>query len=160
MTILFFNFTSFLHGHFMHFTTLNYIPYLDTTTLRLFFFVIFFGNLFWTRSIFEYCQVFLPSHHGLQASGSSRSRFLLSGWVTICFGTMLQVLSYSGVLFICFNVDQRVLWSGTTEDVVKDGFQFYTTFFNAPPAIKVPRLDMTLRSSPLHNFRLSFMACS
>jgi len=42
-----------------------------------------------------------------------------------------------GVLFICFNVDHRVLWSEVSEDVIKDGFQFYTTFFNAPPAIKV-----------------------
>ncbi len=65
---------------------------------------------------------------------------------------MIYVLNYSGVLFICFNVDQRVLWSGATEDVakdvVKDGFQFYTTFFNAPPAIKVPRLDLTLLLVP------------
>ena len=42
-----------------------------------------------------------------------------------------------GVFFICFNVDHRILWGEMTEDVVTDGFQFYTTFFNAPPAIKV-----------------------
>ncbi|KAG6868789.1 hypothetical protein C0993_010419 [Termitomyces sp. T159_Od127] len=41
-----------------------------------------------------------------------------------------------GVLFICFNVDHRILWGQMTKDAVDDGFQFYTTFFNAPPAIK------------------------
>ncbi|KAJ7695151.1 Shr3 amino acid permease chaperone [Mycena rosella] len=46
------------------------------------------------------------------------------------------VCFFLGVLFICFNVDHRVLWGGLTEDTIEDGFQFYTTFFNAPPAIK------------------------
>ncbi|KAJ7880252.1 Shr3 amino acid permease chaperone [Mycena olivaceomarginata] len=46
------------------------------------------------------------------------------------------VCFFLGVLFICFNVDHRVLWTGLTEDTIEDGFQFYTTFFNAPPAIK------------------------
>ncbi|KAG6819972.1 hypothetical protein H0H93_006875 [Arthromyces matolae] len=40
------------------------------------------------------------------------------------------------VLFICFNVDHRLLWGEVTKDAIDDGFQFYTTFFNAPPAIK------------------------
>lgn len=49
----------------------------------------------------------------------------------------------SGVLFICFTVDYRILWGELSEEVIKDGFQFYTTFFKAPPAIKVRivRLD-------------------
>ncbi|KAJ7074919.1 Shr3 amino acid permease chaperone [Mycena belliarum] len=46
------------------------------------------------------------------------------------------VCFFLGVLFICFNVDHRVLWGGLSADTVEDGFQFYTTFFNAPPAIK------------------------
>jgi len=46
------------------------------------------------------------------------------------------VCFFLGVLFICFNIDHRVLWGGLTDDTVEDGFQFYTTFFNAPPAIK------------------------
>jgi len=29
-----------------------------------------------------------------------------------------------------------MLWGEVSEDVIADGFQFYTTFFNAPPAIK------------------------
>jgi hypothetical protein len=45
--------------------------------------------------------------------------------------------SNPGVLFICFNVDHRVLYTELSEEVINDGFQFYTTFFNAPPAIKV-----------------------
>lgn len=44
---------------------------------------------------------------------------------------------FPGVLFICFNVDHRLLWGTITEDTVKDGFQFYETFYNSPPAIKV-----------------------
>ncbi|KAJ7126611.1 Shr3 amino acid permease chaperone [Mycena crocata] len=46
------------------------------------------------------------------------------------------VCFFLGVLFICFNIDHRVLWGGLDESTVQDGFQFYTTFFNAPPAIK------------------------
>jgi hypothetical protein len=44
---------------------------------------------------------------------------------------------WPGVLFICFNVDHRILYGQLNQDVIQDGFQFYTTFFNAPPAIKV-----------------------
>jgi len=43
---------------------------------------------------------------------------------------------FLGVQFICFNVDHRILYGELTDGVVEDGFQFYTTFFNAPPAIK------------------------
>ncbi|KAF8196659.1 Shr3 amino acid permease chaperone [Mycena galopus ATCC 62051] len=46
------------------------------------------------------------------------------------------VCFFLGVLFICLNIDHRVLWMGLTEDTIEDGFQFYATFFNAPPAIK------------------------
>lgn len=43
----------------------------------------------------------------------------------------------AGVLFICMNVDYRVLFTPLTDEVVRDAFEFYTTFFHAPPAIKV-----------------------
>lgn len=46
-------------------------------------------------------------------------------------------LSSTGVLFICFNVDYRVLFLPVTDETVADAFQFYTMFYNAPPAIKV-----------------------
>jgi hypothetical protein len=51
------------------------------------------------------------------------------------------VLNWSadpGVLFICFNVDHRVLYY-FSEEAADDGFQFYATFFNSPPAIKASR---------------------
>ncbi|KAF7317921.1 hypothetical protein MKEN_00880200 [Mycena kentingensis (nom. inval.)] len=46
------------------------------------------------------------------------------------------VCFFLGVLFICFNIDYRVLWVPLSDETVQDGFQFYTTFYNAPPAIK------------------------
>ncbi|KAJ6485962.1 Shr3 amino acid permease chaperone [Mycena sanguinolenta] len=46
------------------------------------------------------------------------------------------VCFFLGVLFMCLNIDHRVLWVGLTEDTIQDGIQFYETFFNAPPAIK------------------------
>ena len=42
-----------------------------------------------------------------------------------------------GVLFICMNVDYRVLFQPLTDETIRDGMEFYTTFFFAPPAIKV-----------------------
>ncbi|THH04010.1 hypothetical protein EW146_g10290 [Bondarzewia mesenterica] len=47
-----------------------------------------------------------------------------------------SVSFFLGVLFICFNVDYRLLHDTLTDEIVNDAFQFYTTFFNAPPAIK------------------------
>ncbi|KAH9479620.1 hypothetical protein JR316_0008215 [Psilocybe cubensis] len=49
---------------------------------------------------------------------------------------LTPVSFFLGVLFICFNIDHRLLWGEITEEVVEDGLQFYATFFNAPPAIK------------------------
>ncbi|KAF7430601.1 hypothetical protein PC9H_006309 [Pleurotus ostreatus] len=43
---------------------------------------------------------------------------------------------FLGVLFICFTVDHRLLYTELTQEAIQDGFIFYTTFFNAPPAIK------------------------
>nr|KAI0047254.1 hypothetical protein FA95DRAFT_1606263 [Auriscalpium vulgare] len=43
---------------------------------------------------------------------------------------------FIGVLFACFNVDHRVLFVTLTDETVVDAFQFYDTFYNAPPAIK------------------------
>ncbi|PFH46113.1 hypothetical protein AMATHDRAFT_70626 [Amanita thiersii Skay4041] len=49
---------------------------------------------------------------------------------------LASVSFFLGVLFICFNVDHKLLWTELTEETVNDGFQFYTTFFTSPPAIK------------------------
>lgn len=52
-------------------------------------------------------------------------------------GAVLASCSFFlGVLFICFFVDYRILHQPLTDDIIEDGFQFYATFFNAPPAIK------------------------
>ncbi|EIN06174.1 hypothetical protein PUNSTDRAFT_54452 [Punctularia strigosozonata HHB-11173 SS5] len=48
---------------------------------------------------------------------------------------LASVSFFLGVLFICFNVDYRVLYN-YSEAAAEDGFQFYATFFNSPPAIK------------------------
>lgn len=48
-----------------------------------------------------------------------------------------SVSFFLGVLFICFNVDHKLLWGELTEETIQDGMQFYTTFYGSPPAIKV-----------------------
>ncbi|KAI0731242.1 Shr3 amino acid permease chaperone [Earliella scabrosa] len=47
---------------------------------------------------------------------------------------------FLGVLAICLNVDYRILFTPPAEDVIRDGFEFYTTFYNSPPAIKASAL--------------------
>jgi len=49
---------------------------------------------------------------------------------------LASVSFFLGVLFICLNVDYRILFTPLTDEVVRDGMEFYTTFFRAPPAIK------------------------
>ncbi|KDQ19028.1 hypothetical protein BOTBODRAFT_103426 [Botryobasidium botryosum FD-172 SS1] len=49
--------------------------------------------------------------------------------------TILTSVSFLlGVLFINFNVDQRVLYNIPTDASVEQAFEYYKTFFNAPPA--------------------------
>ncbi|KAK0467318.1 Shr3 amino acid permease chaperone [Desarmillaria tabescens] len=43
---------------------------------------------------------------------------------------------FLGILSICFTLDHALLWRPVTAEIISDGFQFYTTFFNAPTAIK------------------------
>jgi len=51
--------------------------------------------------------------------------------------TVLTSVSFLlGVLFINFNVDQRVLYNLPTDLEVQQAFEYYKTFFNAPPAVK------------------------
>ncbi|CAE6529650.1 unnamed protein product [Rhizoctonia solani] len=48
-----------------------------------------------------------------------------------------SVSFFLGILFICFNVDHKVLYAAPlTDKIVDDGFEFYTTFYNAPGAVK------------------------
>ena len=58
---------------------------------------------------------------------------------------------HQGVLFICLNVDHRILYGELTEDVIQDGIQFYTTFFNAPPAIKVKGFAQEKKNAKFHD---------
>ena len=50
------------------------------------------------------------------------------------------------MLAVCLNVDYRILFTPPTEGVVRDGFEFYATFYNAPPAIKVCVVSRTSSS--------------
>ena len=55
------------------------------------------------------------------------------------FRSLLNKLWYIhpiGVLFMCFNVDYRILHMSITEQATQDATHFYTLFYNAPPAIK------------------------
>ncbi|KZT70744.1 hypothetical protein DAEQUDRAFT_764322 [Daedalea quercina L-15889] len=47
-----------------------------------------------------------------------------------------SVSFFLGVLLICLNVDYPILFTPLTDDVLRDGFEFYTTFYKSPPAIK------------------------
>lgn len=41
-----------------------------------------------------------------------------------------------GVLCICLNVDYRILFTPLTDEVVRDGLEFYTMFYHSPAGIK------------------------
>lgn len=61
--------------------------------------------------------------------------------------------SCAGVLLICLNVDYRVLFTPLDEDVLRDAFEFYTTFYKSPPAIKVrTRVESVFFSPSTHPF--------
>jgi len=75
---------------------------------------------------------------------------------------LAPVSFFLGVLFICFNVDHKLLWGELTDSVMDDGFQFYTTFYNSPPAIKallhgMVGVGMIGLLSKLHNWDDSAM---
>ncbi|KAB5594465.1 ER membrane protein SH3 [Ceratobasidium theobromae] len=69
-----------------------------------------------------------------------------------------SVSFFLGILFICFNVDHKVLYAAPlTDKIVDDGFEFYTTFFNAPGAVKgllhaMMGLGILSLISKLHNW--------
>ena len=54
---------------------------------------------------------------------------------------ILHLARHTGVLLACFTVDYRVLFEPLTDEIVQDGFQYYRTFYNAPPGIKVRRVS-------------------
>ena len=90
---------------------------------------------------FGKCERLCKRRHGLPSSSRPLLRLFLPRCVSPLLAdfpnTGLTEATCAGVLFICFNVDYRVLHTQLTDEVVGDAFQFYATFFNAPPAIKV-----------------------
>lgn len=80
-----------------------------------------------------------------QAAVLASVSFLAGPWLN----RVLQTTSNFalGTLFLCLNVDYRLLWA-LDDQAVKDGFVFYTTFYHAPPAIRVgsqPRFSHSSR---------------
>ncbi|KZS94392.1 hypothetical protein SISNIDRAFT_548964 [Sistotremastrum niveocremeum HHB9708] len=43
---------------------------------------------------------------------------------------------FLGILFICFNIDHRILWLKLSTENIQAAYEFYETFYNAPPAVK------------------------
>ncbi|CUA70661.1 Rho GTPase-activating protein 21-B [Rhizoctonia solani] len=72
----------------------------------------------------------------------SAKRYLYVFTTTLAMGyrhaaVLSSVSFFLGILFICFNVDHKVLYAAPlTDKIVDDGFEFYTTFYNAPGAVK------------------------
>lgn len=66
-----------------------------------------------------------------------RALFFLVRTPPVSPNDIISFFPQTGVLFICYFVDYRILHQELTEEIIEDGFQFYATFFNAPPAIKV-----------------------
>jgi hypothetical protein len=58
--------------------------------------------------------------------------------------TLIIFARHSGVLLACSTIDYRVLFETLTEEIVQDGFQYYRTFYNAPPGIKARRVFFSL----------------
>ena len=92
-------------------------------------------------AVFRLGELPLP-YHGLQARCSPFSYFFLPRLVS----QHREVVSYAslnklctGVLFIAFNVDRRILYTnGPPSDLdYADAVNFYKTFYEAPLAIKV-----------------------
>ena len=50
------------------------------------------------------------------------------------------------MLAVCLNVDYRILFVSLNEETIRDGFEFYTTFYRAPPAIKASFFPSAFRA--------------
>lgn len=56
------------------------------------------------------------------------------------------------------NVDYKVLFTPLTDEVARDGMEFYTTFFHAPPAIKVCVSVLALATPEPHRHTCALQA--
>lgn len=63
--------------------------------------------------------------------------FCSSPSISFCFSRFAWVRWHTGVLFISFNADYRVLWQPLTDKAIDDAFYYYTTFYNAPKVVQV-----------------------
>lgn len=57
--------------------------------------------------------------------------------ISLFFSFRLGALAHTGVLFISFNADYRVLWQPLTDKAIDDAFYYYSTFYNAPKIVQV-----------------------
>ena len=94
---------------------------------------------FWCKYIRAsvYVTTYFLLSNGIQTSGRAVLRIFLSGCVAETFASISTQTWSQGVLFICFNIDHKLLFQTLTDKSIGDGFQFYTTFYNAPLAVKV-----------------------
>jgi hypothetical protein len=65
----------------------------------------------------------------------------------------------TGVVLACSTIDYRVLFEPLTEEIVQDGFQYYRTFYNAPPGIKVRSIFIIIFMGRLAGIVLMLHAC-
>ncbi|THG99753.1 hypothetical protein EW145_g7205 [Phellinidium pouzarii] len=108
-----------------------------------------------------YTEMFVPSEFGIYSDGAKRGLFkkkddvkahlrtldlpyaalYIGVFPDLAFIPQATVLAsvcfVFGTLFVCFSVDHNLLFGELSEKSVEDGFFFYTTFYNAPPVIKV-----------------------
>ena len=64
---------------------------------------------------------------------------LLFSRFEVVLGKLKVALLFVGVLFVCFTVDHKLLFTNYGDQDVEDSFFFYTTFYNAPQVIRVCR---------------------
>lgn len=73
-----------------------------------------------------------------QGAALSSVCFLLGQFFKfVTVNTVLMYILLSGVLFISFNADYRVLYQPPTDASVDDAMHYYKTFYNAPKAVQV-----------------------
>lgn len=78
------------------------------------------------------------------AFSSVSNKWVVKGSLIIGQHQHSSFLHDTGVLLACFTIDYRVLFETLTEEIVQDGFQYYRTFYNAPPGIKARSVFLSL----------------
>ncbi len=68
---------------------------------------------------------------------ASCSFFLGVSMSTAALPNLLGCSPPLGVLFMCLNIDYRILWIDLTDENIESAYTFYATFRNAPAAVRV-----------------------